>query len=65
MFTRGGNCGNLSCTSMHFQALSCNGRLPNLFGISYLRSKQGTHNAGVEGSIPSLSTKFDRFVLTT
>ena len=21
-------CGNLSCTSVHFQALSCNGRLP-------------------------------------
>ena len=48
--------GNLSCTSMHFQALSCNGRLPELFRISYLRSNQGTHKAGVEGSIPSLST---------
>jgi len=32
---------NLSCTSMHFQALSCN-----------------AHNAGVEGSSPSLSTNY-------
>jgi len=49
-------CGNLSCTSMHFQALSCNGRLPKCCKIKYFASKKGTHNAGVEGSSPSLST---------
>ena len=46
-------CGNLYGTSMHFQALSCNGRLPKSLEIRYLVS---THNAGVEGSSPSLST---------
>jgi hypothetical protein len=45
-------CGNLYGTSMHFQALSCNGRLPKSLEIRYLVS----HNAGVEGSSPSLST---------
>src|SRR5438309_6662642 len=49
-------CGILSCTSMHFQALSCNGRLPKGCKIKYFASKKGTHNAGVEGSSPSLST---------
>jgi hypothetical protein len=49
-------CGNLSCTSVHFQALSCNGRLPESLKISYLCLRRGTHNAGVEGSSPSLST---------
>jgi hypothetical protein len=29
-FRARGICGNLSCTSMHFQALSCNGRLPKV-----------------------------------
>ena len=47
----------LSCTSMHFQALSCNGRLPKSLQIRYLASTDGAHNAGVEGSSPSLSTK--------
>ena len=42
-------CGNLPCTSVHFQVLSCNGRLPKSL-------KSETHNAGVEGSSPSLST---------
>jgi hypothetical protein len=45
-------CGILSCTSMHFQALSGNGGLPNV-------EKSDTwppHNAGVKGSSPSLST---------
>jgi hypothetical protein len=49
-------CGNLSCTWMHFQALSCNGRLPKGCKIKHFASKKGTHNAGVEGSSPSLST---------
>ena len=39
MFHAQENCGNLSFTSMHFQALSCNGRLPKLFRIRYLSSK--------------------------
>jgi len=41
---------------MHFQALSCNGRLPKGCKIKHFASKKGTHNAGVEGSSPSLST---------
>jgi hypothetical protein len=52
---------------MHFQALSCNGRLPKSLKIRYLASTDGAHNAGVEGSSPSLSTiksirygRFDR-----
>jgi hypothetical protein len=30
---------------MHFQALSCNGRLPELLKISNLRLSRGTHKA--------------------
>ena len=47
---------NLSYTWMHFQALSCNGRLPKGCKIKHFAFKKGTHNAGVEGSSPSLST---------
>ena len=36
---------------MHFQALSCNGRLPKSLQIRYLASTDGTHNAGVKGEI--------------
>ena len=48
--------GNRLCTLLHFRALSCNGRLPELLKISYLHLSHGTHNAGVEGSSPSRST---------
>jgi hypothetical protein len=41
-----------------FWALSCNGRPPKFCKISYLGSSHGTHNAGVEGSSPSLSTNY-------
>jgi len=47
--------GNRLCTLLHFRALSCNGRLPNSWKFRHLCSTQGTHNAGVEGSSPSLS----------
>jgi hypothetical protein len=50
--------GNRLCTSLHFRALGCNGRLPKLWKISCLDSGYGTHNAGVEGSSPSLSTNY-------
>ena len=43
-------CGNLFCTSVHFQALSCNG------ATAACPKVEKSHNAGVEGSSPSLST---------
>ena len=47
---------------MHFQALSCNGRLPKGCKIRYLASTDGAHNAGVEGSSPSLSNKSIKYL---
>ena len=46
---------------MHFQALSCNGRLPKSLQIRYLASTDGAHNAGVEGSRAIVDLK--RFAL--
>ena len=54
---------SLSCTSMHFQALSCNGRLPKGRKIRYLASTDGAHNARVEGSSPSLSINRIRVIV--
>jgi hypothetical protein len=48
--------GNRLCTLLHLWALSCNGRLQKLFKFSHLGSSHA-HNAEVEGSSPSLSTK--------
>jgi hypothetical protein len=45
-------CGNLSCTSVHFQALSCNGRLPKGCKIRYLVSTVGTHMPGSKVRVP-------------
>jgi len=45
-----------SCAPPHFHALSCNGRLPEPRKINSLSVTARTHNAGVNGSNPSLST---------
>jgi hypothetical protein len=55
-------CGNLCCTSMHFQALSCNGRVPKSLKIRYLASTDGAHNAEVVGSRPTLATKSIKYL---
>jgi hypothetical protein len=47
--------GNSSSAPPHFQAFSCNDRPPEVNEINALNVTARTHNAGVEGSSPSLS----------
>ena len=36
----------------------------NYLNVKHIQDNHFPHNAGVEGSSPSLSTKFNRFILT-